>query len=84
MCMKKSLLLEKIVSDKMTASLILPFMSIHISLCLSLLVFPITYVHLEANMHFNTILFITHKAVITLLGISDKHCLLTLLVVDKL
>ena len=41
--------------------------------------FP-NHIQRVTNMHFNTLLFSTHKAVITLRGVPNKHCLLTLLV----
>ena len=55
----------------MTATLTSPFMSDHMSVCLN-------HIQHEANMHFNTFVFSTHEAVITLRGVSNKHCLLTL------
>ena len=45
----------------------LPFMSIHMFICIG---FP-NHIQPEANIHFNTLLFSTHKAVITLWGLGS-------------
>ena len=51
-------------------------MCIHMSVCIG---FP-NHIQPGANIHFNTLLFSTHKAFVTLRGVYNKHCLLTLLV----
>ena len=52
----------------------------HPYVCLSVCIGVPNHKQPETNMHFNTLLLNTHKAVITLLWISNKHCSLTLLV----
>ena len=58
-----------IIFDKMIATLTAPFMSIYMSVCLSVCPywFP-NHIQPEANVHFNTLRFSTHKEVIILRG----------------
>ena len=72
---------EKIIFAKMTTTTLnSPFMYIHMSVCLSVLVFPITYNLKQICILIHCFSIPTRQLLHA--GVPNKHCLLTILVLN--